>query len=228
MNTRWTRLGSFLWLILMLVATPSRVFTADSAPAMTARESGAGLYSRQDVESDRIATLEKGEALTPIAESVGSEIWYMVRRQQGSVGWVRAADVILSNQAKDAFKEKQPGSSTWSARTAGGRSFNGTWSLAPNSTDQQASGAWTLSNASGMTVLRGSWSAEKHATGWNGTWQATAEGREDEYAGSWSAEFPHLHNARFAELFEAAAKEAIRGLWTGGSDSGSWSIRIVK
>jgi len=104
----------------MLVATPSRVFTADSAPAMTARESGAGLYSRQDVESDRIATLEKGEALTPIAESVGSEIWYMVRRQQGSVGWVRAADVVLSNQAKDAFKEKQPSSSTWSARTSGG------------------------------------------------------------------------------------------------------------
>ena len=131
MNTRWTRLGSFLWLISMLVATPSRVFTADSAPAMTARESGAGLYSRQDVESDRIATLEKGEALTPIAESVGSEIWYMVRRQQGSVGWVRAADVILSNQAKDAFKEKQPSSSTWSARTSGGRTFNGTWSLAP-------------------------------------------------------------------------------------------------
>ena len=79
-----------------------------------------------------------------------------------------------------------------------------------------------------MTVLRGSWSAEKHATGWNGTWQAAAEGREAEYAGSWSAEFPHVHNARFAELFEAAAKETIRGLWTGGSDSGSWSIRIVK
>ena len=228
MNTFWTRLGLFLWLLLMLVAMPSRVFTADSAPAMTAREAGAGLYSRQDVESDRIATLEKGEALTPIAESVGSEIWYMVRRQQGSVGWVRAADVVLSNQAKDAFKEKQPSSSTWSARTSGGGTFNGTWSLARNSTDQQASGAWTLSNASGMTVLRGSWSAEKHATGWNGTWQAAAEGREAEYAGSWSAEFPHVHNARFAELFEAAAKETIRGLWTGGSDSGSWSIRIVK
>jgi hypothetical protein len=35
-------------------------------------------------------------------------------------------------------------------------------------------------------------------------------------------------NLRFADLFEAAAKDAIRGLWTGGSESGSWSIRTFK
>ncbi len=215
MTFKLSLLFRFLAVILVLAARPLAVDAAESTPAMTARESGVALYSRQDVESERIATLEKGEMLTPIAESIGSEIWYIVRSKQGLVGWVRAADVVLSNQAKDAFKEKKSSSSTWS-------------SLAPNSTDQSASGAWTLTNATGATMMRGTWSAEKHATGWNGTWQATVEGHEAEYAGSWSAEFPHVRNARFAELFEAAAKEAIRGLWTGGSESGSWSIRVVK
>jgi hypothetical protein len=228
MTFKLSLLFRFLAVILVLAARPLAADAAESTPAMTARESGVALYSRQDVESERIATLEKGEMLTPIAESVGSEIWYIVRSKHGLVGWVRAADVVLSNQAKDAFKEKKSSSSTWSARTSGGRTFNGTWNVALNSTDQSASGAWTLTNATGATITRGTWSAEKHATGWNGTWRATVEGREAEYAGSWSAEFPHVRNARFAELFEAAAKEAIRGLWTGGSESGSWSIRVVK
>ena len=197
---------------------------ADAPPALTARESGVALYSRQDAEGERVATLEKGEALTPIAESIGVETWYMVRVRQNIIGWMRATDVVVSAP----FTEKAVSSSTWEARTAGGRVFNGTWSLAPNSTPQSAGGGWTLSDAKGTTVMRGAWSAEKHATGWNGTWQATVEGRAGEYNGSWSADFPQVRNAKFTELFEAAAKQAISGLWTGGSDSGSWSIRIIK
>ena len=197
---------------------------ADAPPALTARESGVAVYSRQDAEGERVATLEKGEALIPIAESIGVETWYMVRVRQNIIGWMRAADVVVSTP----FTEKAVSSSTWEARTAGGRAFNGTWSLAPNSTPQSAGGGWTLSDAKGATVMRGAWSAEKHATGWNGTWQATVEGRTGEYNGSWSADFPQVRNAKFSELFEAAAKQAISGLWTGGSESGSWSIRIVK
>jgi hypothetical protein len=227
MTIQCARLG-FLFLILMLAAVPRSVLAAEAAPALTARESGVPLYARQDIETDRIATLEKGETLFPIAESVGSEIWYMVRTKQGTIGWVRGADVIVSNETKESFKEKESGASTWSARTADGRTFNGTWSIAPNSTNQTASGAWTLTGANGSTIMRGTWSADKHSTGWNGVWRASVEGREGEQNGSWSADFPHVRNARFAELFEAAAKEAIRGLWTGGSNSGSWSIRVVK
>jgi len=37
-----------------------------------------------------------------------------------------------------------------------------------------------------------------------------------------------MRNVRFSELFAAAAKQAINGLWTGGSESGSWSIRVSK
>ncbi len=214
-------------LVILLFGQIVNAAAADAPPALTARESGVALYARQDAESERVATLEKGEALTPIAESIGTETWYIVRARQSMIGWVRAADVVLSNQARDAFKDRPASGSTWEARTAGGRVFAGSWSLAPDSTPQSAAGAWTLSDAKGGTAMRGSWSAEKHSTGWNGTWQATVEGREGVYNGSWSADLP-VRNAKFAELFEAAAKQAISGLWTGGSESGSWSIRIVK
>jgi hypothetical protein len=186
------------------------------------------LFARQDAETDRIATLEEGEVLIPLAEAVGVETWYMVRTKRGLIGWVRAADVVADNQAKEAFREQESGVSTWSARTADGRTFNGTWNVAPNSTKKAASGGWTLSDAAGATVMRGTWSADKHETGWNGVWRAALEGGKGEYSGSWSSEFPHVRNATFADLFTAAAKEAMRGLWTGGSASGTWSIRAAK
>ena len=201
---------------------------AESIPVLTARETGVALYARQDPETDRIATLEKDEILIPIAESVGGEVWYMVRTKRGLIGWVRGIDVVISNEAKDTFREKEPGSSTWSARTSEGRIFSGTWTVAPNATNENAAGAWTLNGPNGSTMMRGTWTADKHSTGWNGVWRASAEGRETEYAGSWSADFPHMRNVRFSELFAAAAKQAINGLWTGGSESGSWSIRVSK
>ncbi|HEY7217974.1 MAG TPA: SH3 domain-containing protein [Candidatus Binatia bacterium] len=219
----WFLLLNLLWAML-----PMSVHGADAPAALNARESGVALYSRQDSESDRIATLEKDETLFPIAESVGSQVWYMVRTKQGLVGWVRAADIVVSSQAKESFTETDSSSSSWSARSSDGRTFNGTWSVAPSSTEKSASGGWTLSNASGTTVMRGTWTADKHSTGWNGVWRASVEGREKEFSGSWSAEFPYVHNAPFKALFAAAAKEAIRGLWTGGSESGSWSIRAAK
>jgi hypothetical protein len=228
MKIRSIFLHCMFFSVLSLLAPISPVAAADAPPALTARETGVALYARQDAETDRIATLEKGEVLFPMVEAIGRETWYMVRTQKGLIGWVRAADVVADNQAKEAFKEKESGSSTWSARSADGRTFNGTWNVAPDSTQRAASGGWTLSDANGATVMRGSWSADKHETGWNGVWRASVEGGKGEYNGSWSSEFPHMRNAAFSDLFAAAAKEALRGLWTGGSASGSWSIRASK
>lgn len=223
-TTRW-RYALFIWLLLL---TPLVARAAEPARTLSVRESGIPLYARQDSETDRIATLEKDEVLFPMAESIGTEIWYMVRTKQGLVGWVRGAHVIASNQAKEAFKEEASSTSTWSARTADGRIFTGTWSLAPDSSSKSATGGWTLTGPGGAMLMRGSWSADKHTTGWNGVWRATVEGRSSEYTGSWSAELPHMRNARFTELFEAAVKQAVSGLWTGGNESGSWSIRAGK
>lgn len=228
MRAHSTFLFRMLISLILLLASTAPVGAAAAAPELTARATGVGLYAQQDTESNRIATLEEGELLFPMLEAIGRETWYMVRTKAGLTGWVRATDVIASSQTRDAFKEKESAISTWAARSADGRTFNGTWSVAPNATQRSAGGGWTLSDGSGATVMRGDWSADKHETGWNGVWRATVEGGKGEYSGSWSAELPHTRNASFADLFSTAAKEATRGLWTGGSASGSWSIRYVK
>jgi hypothetical protein len=224
-----SQLSKFRWLTVnFLLSLAVLACTTAFAATLTVKETGAPLYARQDIESDPIVRLEKGESLSPMAESVAQEIWYMVRAKQGQIGWVRAVDVEVNNQVKETFKEKDAGSSSWAAVNADGQTFSGTWSVAPNSTNRSARGFWTLRDANGGTSLRGTWSAEMHSTGWNGTWRAVGEAGQGEHKGSWSAELTQSRNLRFADLFEAAAKDAIRGLWTGGSESGSWSIRTFK
>ena len=213
---------------LSFVAPSTNLFAAESPAALTARESGTALYAQQDLETEPIMRLQKGEALTPMAESVGQEIWYMVRTQQGQIGWVRAVDVTVSSQVKDSFKEKESASSNWGAVTEDGKAFGGSYTVDPSSTGGAARGFWTLRDASDATSLRGSWSAQMHRTGWNGTWRAAVEGRGGDFTGSWSAELPASRALRFADMFEMAAKEAINGLWTGAHQSGSWSIKTFK
>ncbi len=222
-NLRWPVLA-----VILCLLTPLTGHAADAAAALTARESGVPLYARQDLESEPLGRLEKGEALFAMAESVAEEVWYMVRTKQGQVGWVRAVDVVVSSQVKDSFKEKETSSSSWAARAEDGRTFSGTYTVAPNATARAARGFWTLRDANGATTMSGGWSAEMHSTGWNGTWRASVEGRPGEFTGSWSAEVPPSKKGGFADLFEAAIKDAIRGLWTGAGESGSWTIRTYK
>ena len=218
--------GFCILAVMLLLA--SAAHAANAASALTARESGVPLYARQDLESEPLSRLQKGEALFPLVESVAEEVWYMVRTKQGQVGWVRAVDVVVSSQVKDSFKEKETSSSTWAARAEDGRTFSGTYTVAPNATARAARGFWTMKDASGGTVASGGWSAEMHSTGWNGTWRASAVGRPGEFNGSWSAELPPSKKGGFADLFEAAIKDAMRGLWTGAGESGSWTIRTYK
>src|SRR4029077_2842774 len=106
---------SLLLVVLLLVFSfPSFCRAAEVTRALTVRESGAALYSQQEVESDKITTLQKGETLILLAEAVGRQTWYMVQTQQGLSGWVRAADVSGAEQLRVTFNEKTL--STWSAR----------------------------------------------------------------------------------------------------------------
>ncbi|MBM2806821.1 MAG: hypothetical protein HW419_4714 [Deltaproteobacteria bacterium] len=218
---------SFLGLFLVFLMSAG-AGAGESSPALTARDSGVPLYAQQDLQSEPLSRLQKGEALTPMFESVGQEVWYMVRTKQGLVGWVRGVDVVVSSQVKDTFREKEAVSSSWAARTEDGQTFVGTFTVAANATARAARGFWTLKDANGATVLSGGWSAEMHTTGANGTWRASAEGRQGHFSGSWSAELAQVKKAGFTEMFEAAIKDAVRGLWTGTGQSGSWTIRTFK
>lgn len=218
------RIRQFLTVLALLTIALGKSIAAQSS-ALTPRESGVPLYARQDLESEPLERLEKGDRLSPMAESVGQEIWYMVRTSQGQVGWVRAVDVEVSIQIRETFKEKESSSSSWAARTEDGQTFVGTYTVAPNPSVRAARGFWTLKDANGATVLNGGWSAEMHTTGWNGTWRATVDGQAGDFRGSWSAESTPSKKAGFAEMFEAAVKEAVQGLWTGVGKSGGWTIR---
>ncbi|MGZ8435899.1 MAG: hypothetical protein ACXW6T_16530 [Candidatus Binatia bacterium] len=228
MSVRFFDLNVALLGILLLLTSSNNLPGAESPAALTARESGTPLYAQQDRETEPILRLQKGEALTPMAESVGQEIWYMARTKQGQIGWVRAMDVMVSSQVKDSFKEKESVSSNWGAVTEDGKAFGGSYTVDPSSTGGAARGFWTLRDASGATSLRGSWSAQMHRTGWNGTWRAALEGRGGDFTGSWSAELPASRALRFTDMFEMAAKEAIKGLWTGANQSGSWSVKTFQ
>ncbi len=215
-------------LINLICLLASAADAAQAAPALTVRETGVYLYSQQDIESPRLATLQKGDVLTAIAEAVGTETWYMVRTQQGPVGWVRAIDVTGNDSLRTTFKEQETSASTWTATDGAGRTFSGTWSAEMDSRASAASGAWTLEDSSGKTILRGTWTAEKFSTGWNGAWRAAAEGGRSDYTGTWSADLAVAKNARLAELFGAAATNFVRGVWTAGNASGTWSVRAAK
>ena len=52
-----------------------------------------GLYPRQDEETEKIAQLSQGEALSPMVQSAGNNSWYMVKTSKGLVGWVKGIDV---------------------------------------------------------------------------------------------------------------------------------------
>ena len=228
MNTWLTSLRRSPLVLLLLLAVCAGAGAGEPTLVLTARDYDVPLYGRQDAESEPIGRLQKDEVLTPMMEGVGQEIWYMVRTKQGQVGWVRGTDVVVSNQVKDTFREKETSSSSWAARTEDGQTFVGTFTVAPNPTARAARGFWTLKDAGGATVMSGGWSAEMHTTGLNGTWRASVEGRQGDFSGSWSAELTQAKKAGLAEMFEAAVKDAVRGLWTGAGQSGNWTIRTFK
>jgi hypothetical protein len=94
----------FRLICLLLLSLPSFCNAAETTRALTVREAGATLYAQQEAESDKIATLQKGESLTPLAEAVGQERWYMVKTP-----WFSRLDVnrcLGRDQLKQAFKEQ--------------------------------------------------------------------------------------------------------------------------
>lgn len=218
----------WLMIVLLLASVLSLSRAAEPPPALKIRESDVYLYAQQDNRSDRLATLQKDEPLTLVAEAVGTQTWYMVRTRHGLIGWVQGSDVTLSETAKKVFTEENLSTSSWSAQASDGTTYQGTWSVEPQGSSKATVGAWTLQDASGKTVFRGMWSAEKFSTGWNGVWRAQAEGSKVEYTGSWSADLTHASEVRVGDLFEAAARNAVGGVWTGGRQSGTWSIRAAK
>ena len=65
-------------------------FGASSLPAVLT----VTLYAGHDEFANKIAQLSQGESLVPVIQTDGGKIlWYMVKTQTGTTGWVKASDV---------------------------------------------------------------------------------------------------------------------------------------
>jgi Bacterial SH3 domain len=53
----------------------------------------AGLYPKQDDESEKVAQLSQGETLVPLVQSTGGNDWYLVKTSTGVIGWVKSGAV---------------------------------------------------------------------------------------------------------------------------------------
>lgn len=118
---------------------------------------------------------------------------------------------------------------TWTATagpTAGeGQILRGTWAgqalpHQPNS----ARGSWTLISETDQLLADGTWSAEKSAQGWQGTWRArTRDGRS--FSGSWTAAIADASVRSLGDMLAKTAEKEIGGSWRSGRFQGNWWLK---
>jgi len=85
---------------------------------------------------------------------------------------------------------------SWTASAGPTQIFRGAWSAETSAhNSNSAVGSWTLTNDANEIILEGTWSAQKAAEGWQGTWTArTRNGRS--LSGTWNADLPDLGRER--------------------------------
>jgi len=71
---------------------------------VTVKQNDTSLF-RQHATSEIISKLQAGESLNVMAEEkTGGELWYLVSKEQGSSGWVKASEVEAIPVKKQARK----------------------------------------------------------------------------------------------------------------------------
>ncbi len=110
----------------------------------------------------------------------------------------------------------------WTATVGQDRTMRGRWigQMLPGEPNS-AHGSWTLTDKSGKTVMRGTWSARKLGDAWQGTWSAQS-GAQRSAKGTWKADVainPKDPLDSMMELQEAS------GTWQSGRLGGYWWLQ---
>jgi hypothetical protein len=92
-------------LILAGVIAPALGHASDSA-TLTVTATEAHLYAKQDTDSKIVVTLAKGTVLKPLAQGVGTGVWYMVKTPRGRVGWIQEVDVASTQRTDEVFRDR--------------------------------------------------------------------------------------------------------------------------
>jgi len=76
-------------------------------------------------------------------------------------------------------------------------------------------------------VLQGTWSAQKSAAGWQGTWSArTLQGQS--VAGTWTANLADFKGKTFEDMLQRAAEKQIAGFWRSARMQGYWWLQNLR
>jgi hypothetical protein len=122
---------------------------------------------------------------------------------------------------------------TWTASSGSAQAFRGTWAAeirpeAPNT----ARGSWTVLDAENRIVLQGTWSAQKNARTWQGSWSAVvatrAAGRSTSgrpISGMWQAETEVAGTGTLLEMLQRTIEKEVTGTWQSGRLGGRWVLK---
>lgn len=121
---------------------------------------------------------------------------------------------------------------SWTASVGTSRTFRGSWSATLDSaTPNAARGGWLLLDDGNRVMLEGTWSAEKSARGWEGTWAARvgkgSAGRASQgraLSGSWRANVKDSKILTLKDLLQHALVDQVTGTWRSGGLAGGWRL----
>ena len=115
---------------------------------------------------------------------------------------------------------------TFNASVGRSAQFRGRWNGLLDSRNA-GSGSWILLNDAHKSVAEGTWSAQKSAAGWRGTWHAWVKGGR-QYSGSWQADLEGFSGKSFEEMLNHTMEQQIAGSWQSGKLAGNWWLQGTK
>ena len=111
--------------------------------------------------------------------------------------------------------------------TFGPRQFRGEWSAQALANNRDAAvGSWTLFAEGNRMFLQGTWSAEKAAKKWSGTWSARSQGGWS-LSGTWQADPKNLAGKTFEDMLRQTGGKQIAGWWRTRAASGNWWLMAL-
>lgn len=109
---------------------------------------------------------------------------------------------------------------SWMA-TAGAQNLRGKWTgQALPGRPNSARGTWELTSDSGASLMQGTWSAERQARAWQGTFVARTAGRV--FSGRWTAYLDGADTTTLQQMLQRAIEKEVTGAWDSGARFGTW------
>jgi hypothetical protein len=113
----------------------------------------------------------------------------------------------------------------WIATAGPSQFLRGHWSAQVLPANKNAaSGSWVLFSKTNEILLKGTWSAQKSASGWRGTWSAQIQ-KTRTISGTWNAAITDFDGKTLEDMLKRTAEQQIGGSWKRGRAQGNWWLQ---